>query len=156
MNKNLRDTQEGIKDKESVALQGPMTKGRLRRLQEEVQKELGLLQGQGGSNESPTQYTLFFSPNICLPSHGSDLKNSYPSHVSGSSRSHRSHRHEHNERVERHGRHRRESFKCKFSPSLGENKLDAYEIKVEQLFECHDIGENLKVKLVTLEFNALV
>ncbi|RDY08186.1 hypothetical protein CR513_07604, partial [Mucuna pruriens] len=35
---------------ESIALQGPMTGGRLRRLQKGVQKELGLLKGQRGPN----------------------------------------------------------------------------------------------------------
>ncbi|RDX83467.1 hypothetical protein CR513_35608, partial [Mucuna pruriens] len=36
MDNHLGDTQESIKDKESTALQVPMTRGRLRRLQEEV------------------------------------------------------------------------------------------------------------------------
>ncbi|RDY09354.1 hypothetical protein CR513_06270, partial [Mucuna pruriens] len=68
--------------------------------------------------------------------------------------------------TERHARNRRdrleprrdnlESVKCKFPFFLGENNLDAYldwDIKVEKLFECHDIKENSKVKLVTLEFS---
>ncbi|RDX69790.1 hypothetical protein CR513_51044, partial [Mucuna pruriens] len=43
-----------------------------------------------------------------------------------------------------------------FPPFLGENKLNLYmewEMKVEQLFGCHDINEGIKVKLVTLEFS---
>ncbi|RDY12147.1 hypothetical protein CR513_03097, partial [Mucuna pruriens] len=42
-------------------------------------------------------------------------------------------------------------------PIIGENKSDAYldwEMKIEKLFACHNIHENLKVMWVILEFSA--
>ncbi|RDX75853.1 hypothetical protein CR513_44224, partial [Mucuna pruriens] len=47
MGKDLGNIKKSMKSMESIALQGPMTKDRLKRLQEELQKKLGLLQGQG-------------------------------------------------------------------------------------------------------------
>ncbi|RDY06547.1 hypothetical protein CR513_09452, partial [Mucuna pruriens] len=50
-----------------------------------------------------------------------------------------------------------DSVKCKFPLFPGENKPNDnlnWKMKVEQLFVCHNIHENLKVKLVTLEFSA--
>ncbi|RDX81060.1 hypothetical protein CR513_38309, partial [Mucuna pruriens] len=51
---DIRNTQEGMSTIESTTVQGPLTKGRLRRLQEGVQKELSLLKGQGGPIEGHT------------------------------------------------------------------------------------------------------
>ncbi|RDX90682.1 hypothetical protein CR513_27423, partial [Mucuna pruriens] len=59
MNHDLGDTQESMESIESTALKGPMKRGRLKRLQEGVQKELGLFQGQGEPNDDLNLYTLF-------------------------------------------------------------------------------------------------
>ncbi|RDY12095.1 hypothetical protein CR513_03154, partial [Mucuna pruriens] len=59
MDKDLEDAQESTKDNEITAIQGPMTRGKMRRLQEKVQKELSLLQGQARPIKGPTMYTLF-------------------------------------------------------------------------------------------------
>ncbi|RDX99057.1 hypothetical protein CR513_17948, partial [Mucuna pruriens] len=48
MDQLVEDTQKGTKTKERTTLQGSITRARMRRLQEEVLKELGLLLGQGG------------------------------------------------------------------------------------------------------------
>ncbi|RDX83039.1 hypothetical protein CR513_36088, partial [Mucuna pruriens] len=49
-----------------------------------------------------------------------------------------------------------DGLKCKIAPFLGESYLDGYldwEMKVEQIFECFDFNDRMKVKLVTLEFS---
>ncbi|RDX77960.1 hypothetical protein CR513_41833, partial [Mucuna pruriens] len=62
-NKNTRivevEPQGGMNFMETKALQGPMTKGRMRRLQDEVLKEISLPMGQRNSNRSPTIYSLW-------------------------------------------------------------------------------------------------
>ncbi|RDX79547.1 hypothetical protein CR513_40011, partial [Mucuna pruriens] len=40
------NTHGGFKSMDSTILEGPMTRGRLRKLQEEVHQEMGLLKGQ--------------------------------------------------------------------------------------------------------------
>ncbi|RDX96933.1 hypothetical protein CR513_20361, partial [Mucuna pruriens] len=78
-------------------------------------------------------------------------------HVSRSSRSHTSHRRGNNEKLERHRRHRRERDEPRRDDLERENKPKAYldwEMKIEKIFACHNIHENLKVIFVTLEFSA--
>ncbi|RDY08903.1 hypothetical protein CR513_06818, partial [Mucuna pruriens] len=75
-------------------------------------------------------------------------------HVSESSSSHRSHRHRDYKRLERHGRHMRRMEKPRRDNLESLDALLDWKIKVKKLFVCHNIHEKLKVKLVTLEFNA--
>ncbi|RDY14762.1 hypothetical protein CR513_00113, partial [Mucuna pruriens] len=62
---------------ESTTLQGPMKRDRLERLQQEVQKKLGLLQGKGGLNNNLTLYSLF---GCQIDQNESSLQGNFKSH----------------------------------------------------------------------------
>ncbi|RDX95548.1 hypothetical protein CR513_21916, partial [Mucuna pruriens] len=51
--------QARMNNMETKALQGPMTRGRMRRLQEEVLKEMSLLKSEREPTKSPTLYFLW-------------------------------------------------------------------------------------------------
>ncbi|RDX99857.1 hypothetical protein CR513_17037, partial [Mucuna pruriens] len=44
--------------KDTKAFQGPMTRGRLKRLGEEVHQKMGLLMGQGRPTQNPTLFSF--------------------------------------------------------------------------------------------------
>ncbi|RDX65366.1 hypothetical protein CR513_55982, partial [Mucuna pruriens] len=143
---------------ETTILEGPMTRGRPRKLQEK-----SLLTTRSTTVEGLNKALMEFPSKLAYHlqvetlSREKEEQNGHSLYESGasqdeenmsmhsvSSRSHRSERHERHERYGRHKRHREEprreeidGMKCKIPPYLGESKPYSY----------------VKVKLVTLKFN---
>ncbi|RDX80882.1 hypothetical protein CR513_38506, partial [Mucuna pruriens] len=70
------DTHEDLEHMEIKVLQGPMARGRLRKIEEEVHQRMGLLMEQGRPNQGPIIFTLWGCHNALKPflGHHRDLK----------------------------------------------------------------------------------
>ncbi|RDX68943.1 hypothetical protein CR513_52004, partial [Mucuna pruriens] len=113
----------------TTILKGPVPRGRLRKLQEEVHKEMSLLKGQRGPNNSLAIEKEKQKETFLYESGGSHDEG----HMSVHSLSSRSQRSERHKRHDTHMRVRKEprredldGIKCKIPQFLGDCKPDSY------------------------------